>query len=190
MGDLRSQLLQAGLASASQVQKADADSRKRRHGRTKKSKKGTKPQVDPAQLARQQEEQRTKEAERRRQREQHEAQQRQLQEKHAAERRRAVALEQARQIIERDGLPLKDEDEVGYSFVGAGSTVKKIWVSKDQQRQLGCGDLGVVRPHANLSQYLLMPRAAALRLQQACPEKVVLLHDPDEEPDEFDGLMW
>ena len=60
----------------------------------------------------------------------------------------------------------------------------------DQQRALGAGKLGIVRPHANLEQLVLIPREAALRLRECAADKLLLLHELDEQPDEFDGLMW
>ena len=187
MDDLRSQLLKAGLVSEDQVRKAEKRKfKERRGGRATK-------QPSKAQLEAERRKQELDEAtrvERERQRRKHEARERKRQEKADREHRLEKAAEEARKIIKASGIPLEEDAPVRYSFAPTGRTVKSIRVTADQQRRLGAGELGIAQPHANLEQYVLIPRAAALGLRECAPEKLVLLHEPDEEPDEFDGLMW
>ncbi len=187
MDDLRSQLLKAGLVSEEQVRKAEKGKFKdRRTGRS--TKEISRSQREAEQRRAELEE--AKHSDRERQRRKHEERERKVRAKAERERRLEVAAEEARAIIKSSAIALDQEAPVRYNFAPSGRAVKSIQVTPEQQRQLGAGELGIVRPHANLEQLVLLPRDAALRLRECAADKLELLHDLDEEPDEFDGLMW
>lgn len=188
MEDLRSQLLKAGLVSEKQVRKAEQSSARNRRGR-----RGKNPKPDEADKASQESEQalaRERDVERQRQRDKHARREEQRLAREAAERRRREAAEAGRRIIGTHGRELGDDGPVAYNFAEGGRTMRTVQVTEAQRRQLGCGELGIAQPHANLRRYVLLPRAAAEELRRVCPDKLLLLHDPESEPDEFDGLMW
>lgn len=187
MDDLRSQLLKAGLVSEEQVKRVEKATRKDRRG--KKSKQLKNEHLDE-QARRQRELAELQEQDRQKQRAKHEALERERQKKADAERQALESAEAARKIIQESSIAIDAEAPVSYRFVENGRMVKTVPVTEAQQRSLGHGELGIARPHANLEQYVLIPRAAALKLRAARPEKLVLLHDPGEVEDEFDGLMW
>ncbi len=187
MDDLRSQLLKAGLVSEEQVRKAEKHKVKTR--RSERSTKGKSKEELEAERRRQELED-LRQKDRERQIRKHEQQERKKQEKAERERQLEASAERARKIVQSAGIALDPEAAVKYSFVAYGRTVKHIQVTADQQRRLGLGELGIARPHANLEQYVLLPREAAIKLRECAPEKLMLLHDPDDEPDEFEGLMW
>ncbi len=186
MGDLRSQLLKAGLVSTKQVKVADAGDHKRRkikHGKARHA-------VDPEVARRKQELRAAQEQDRDRQSKVHAERERRRQEKALAERRAGELAEQGRRVIATAAVALDEEAEHRYQFVEGDRTVRSIPVSEAQRLALSQGDLGVARPHANIERYVLVPREAGLKLREICPEKLLLLHDPGGDEDEFDGLMW
>jgi len=187
MDDLRSQLIKAGLVSEEQARKAEKGKLKER--RASRSTKGpSKAQVEAERRRRELEE--VKRADRERQQRKHDERERRHLAKADRERRLEAAAEEARTVIKASAIPLDPDAPVRYSFAPSGRAVKSIQVTREQQRKLGAGELGIARPHANLEQLVLIPRDAALRLRECAREKLVLLHDLDEEPDEFDGLVW
>jgi len=187
MDDLRSQLLKAGLVSEDQLRKAEKQKfKERRGGRSTK---------EPSKAQREAERRRRElevaaRAERERQQRKHEERERRRQANVDRERRLEAAADEARKIIKASAIPLDADAPVRYSFAPSGTAVKSVQVTAAQQRKLGVGELGIARPHANLEQFVLVPRDAALRLRECAPEKLSLLHDLDDEPDEFEGLMW
>lgn len=187
MEDLRTQLMKAGLVSEDQVRKAEGD---RRKARKKKRGSQAKSSPDPEQQRRQQELDEARTRDREMQRQRHETRERKRLEKEARERAAREQAEKARKIIQRDGIALPESSEVRYNFQESGAKVRSIPVTRDQQQRLSRGDLGIARPHANLDQYVLLEREAALDLRAVYPEKLVLLHEPGEDEDEFGGLMW
>jgi len=187
MDDLRSQLLKAGLVSEDQVRKAEKGKFKERRG-SRSTKDASKAQREADRRRAELEE--AKREDRERQRRVHEERERKVREQAARERQLELAAEEARGVIKESAIALDPEATVRYSYAPSGRSVKTILVTAEQQRQLGAGQLGIVRPHANLEQLVLLPREAALRLRECAPEKLLLLHEPDDGPDEFDGLMW
>jgi Uncharacterized protein conserved in bacteria len=187
MGDLRSQLLKAGLVSEKAVKQAESEARKRR---SKNRSQQPEVEVEQAAARQEQEEAFAKAQGRKREQQAPYERERKREERQRARRRKREAREQARRLIAEHGEPVTREAEVAYRFVEEGKTVKTIYVTREQQKRLGHGELGVARPHANVEEYALVGREAALKLKALCPEKLVLLHDPDDKPDEFDGLTW
>ena len=188
MDDLRSQLVKAGLVSQKQVRKADSDRRKER--KAVKRPKRAEPVQDPEVLRRKQELEEARRLDRERQQQAHQQRESKRREKADAERRASEAAEQARRIIQGSGRALSEEAEHEYRYVVAGRTVRTVRVTEEQRQALSSGELGLVRPHAHLQQYFVLERAEALRLREICPEKLLVLHDPEEEEDEFGGLIW
>ena len=186
MGDLRSQLLKAGLVTEKKLKEVEADSRKQR--KEKRGKRQAEP--DTEQLRRKRELEDARARDRERQRHKHEERERRRQRKVEAEQKAREQAELGRQIIQFGGINLDPEGPCEYQFASARGVVRSIRVSSEQQDRLSRGDLGVAQPHANLEALVLLDRAAALRLREACPEKLVLLHDASDEQDEFEGLMW
>jgi len=187
MDDLRSQLLKAGLVSEKQVKEAESERRKQRKVKRGKAKSAA---PDPEVLRRKQELEEAKRLDRERQRQTHLERERKRQEKSEAERQTREAAERARQIISQSGVALSDDAEHEYRFLEEGRTVRTVLVTEQQRQGLSSGDLGLARPHAHLNRWYVLERTAALRLREICPEKLLLLHDPADGEDEFDGLMW
>ena len=187
MGDLRSQLLQAGLVDEKKAKQVDKEARKER-----KAKKGKKRQeTDPERQAREAEEAARRAAEAEAQRRRHAEKEAQRLAAEAQERTQREAAEAARQLIQDKGRELSGDGPVRYAFTAIGETrVRYIQVTAEQQQGLARGEMGLARPHANLERLSILPRKAAEKLQEICPEKLVLLYDLDEEEDEFGGLMW
>jgi len=187
MDDIRSQLLKAGLISEQQVKQAESERRKQRKAKRGKRAAAT---PDPEVLRRKQELEEANRRDREGQRQVHLERERKRQEKADAERRVREAAEQARQIISKSGVALGDDAEHEYRFLEGGRTVRTVMVTEQQHSGLSRGELGLARPHAHLNQWYLLERKAALHLREVCPEKLLLLHEPADEEDEFDGLMW
>ncbi len=188
MGDLRSQLLKAGLVTEKKIREVEAESRRQR--KDKRGKRKAEAEPDPEQLRRKRELEEAKARDRERQRRKHEEREKRRQAKVDAERRARQQAEEGRQIIQASGIELDAEAPVEYRFAGSRGVVRSIRVSTEQRDRLSRGDLGVAQPHAHLEGLVLLDRAAALRLRDACPDKLVLLHEPNDDEDEFEGLMW
>ena len=115
---------------------------------------------------------------------------RQQQEK-AAQKARAA---QVKQLVEASRLPkLTTEDY--YNFVD-DKKVKRLSVNNLMRDKLSRGSLAIVR-HAGA--YEVIPREAALKIQEREPQRIVLLNTPTEAPDADDpyaayqipdDLMW
>jgi uncharacterized protein YaiL (DUF2058 family) len=192
--DLRSQLLKAGLVTEEQVRKAESQLRKEQRKAPDKPKpkgkgKGGRSFEEPDKLRQQREVEAARQRDREEQRHKHEARERARLAKAEAERKAREVAERARRIIERGGRPADENGAVRYNFV-EGGVVRTLSVSEPQRAALSRGNLGIARPHAQLQQYLLLDRDTALELREVCPEKLVLLHEPGEDEDEFAGLMW
>ncbi|CAD5110603.1 DUF2058 domain-containing protein [Zestomonas carbonaria] len=101
---------------------------------------------------------------------------------------------QVKQLIERSRLPkLTTEDY--YNFVD-DKKVKRLSVNDLMRDKLSRGSLAIVRHGGG---YEVIPREAALKIQQRDPARVVLLNTPTEAPDADDpyaayqipdDLMW
>ncbi|AHF68962.1 MULTISPECIES: DUF2058 domain-containing protein [Pseudomonas] len=115
---------------------------------------------------------------------------RQQQEKAEAKARTA----QIKQLIEVSRLPkLTTEDY--YNFVD-DKKVKRISVNALMRNKLSSGSLAIVHHGGG---YEIIPREAALKIQERDPRRVVLLNTPTEAPDADDpyaayqvpdDLMW
>ena len=115
---------------------------------------------------------------------------RQQQEK--AEQKARVA--QIKQLIERSRLPKLDGEDY-YNFVD-DKKVKRLSVNKLMRDKLASGSLAIVRHGGG---YEVIPREAALKIQERDPQRVVQLNTRTEEPDADDpyaayqvpdDLMW
>ncbi|PWV65911.1 DUF2058 family protein [Plasticicumulans acidivorans] len=170
---LRDQFLKAGLVTADAVKKAETEKRKQQHQSTKQSAKGK--QAGPSEEQRQ----RQAEQEAKRQRD------RELNARKEAERKRQADLARAKQIIEanRQNDP---QAEDRYNFQ-EGRFVRSVRVTDAQRRLIAMGKLGVARMDARGFDFVLIPREAALKVQEICPERLSLLF---EECDSLEDDDW
>lgn len=115
---------------------------------------------------------------------------RQQQEK--AERKARAA--QIKQLIERSRLPKLEGDDY-YNFVD-DKKVKRLAVNAMMRNKLSNGWLAIVRHGGG---YEVIPREAALKIEERDPSRIVLLNTHVEEPDADDpyaaykipdDLMW
>jgi len=115
---------------------------------------------------------------------------RQQQEK-AEEKARAA---QVKQLIEVSRLPKLNTEDY-YNFVD-DKKVKRLSVNALMRAKLSSGSLAIVH-HAG--GYEVIPREAAVKIQERAPERIVLLNVVTEEPDADDpyaayaipdDLMW
>ena len=175
---LRDQLLKAGLVSEKQAKQAGKQKQKQQRlekkGQIEKddSQRQAALQAQAEKLARDQE------------------LNRQQQEK-AEQKARAA---QIKQLIERSRLPKLTTDDY-YNFVDE-KKVKRIAVNDLMRDKLSRGSLAIVR-HGGA--YEVIPREAALKIQERDPRRIVLLNTPSEAPDADDpyaayqipdDLMW
>src|SRR5690554_59118 len=176
---LRDQLLKAGLVNEKQVKQATKDKRRQQRLVKKGAAKEDDSQRQAALQAMAEKQQRDQELNR------------QQQEK--AERRAQVA--QIRQLIESARLPkLTSEDY--YNFVDH-KKVKRIAVNDMVRDKLSSGSLAIVKHGGG---YEIIPREAALKIQERDPRRIVLLNDKSsetvDEDDPYaayqipDDLMW
>lgn len=175
---LRDQLLKAGLVNEKQVKQATKQQQKQ----TRLEKKN---QVDKDDSLRQAAQQAQAEKTARDQ-----ELNRQQQEK--ADQKAKTA--QIKQLIESSRLPKLTTDDY-YNFVDE-KKVKRIAVNAMMRDKLSRGSLAIVRHGGG---YEVIPRDAALRIQERDPRRVVLLNTQTEEPDADDpyaaykvpdDLMW
>ncbi|WP_044873832.1 DUF2058 domain-containing protein [Pseudomonas sp. LFM046] len=175
---LRDQLLKAGLVNEKQVKQATKQQQKQ----TRLEKKN---QVDKDDSLRQSALQAQAEKVARDQ-----ELNRQQQDK-ADQKARAA---QIKQLIEGTRLPKLTTDDY-YNFVDE-KKVKRLAVNAMMRDKLSRGSLAIVRHGGG---YEVIPRDAALRIQERDPRRVVLLNTPTEAPDEDDpyaaykvpdDLMW
>lgn len=175
---LREQLLKAGLVNEKQAKQVSKEKQKQKRlehkGQAEKdeSQKLAAQQAMAEKLARDQE------------------LNRQQQEK-AEQKARAA---QIKQLIEVSRLPkLTTEDY--YNFVD-DKKVKRLSVNKLMRDKLSSGSLAIVRHGGG---YEVIPREAALKIQQRDERRIVLLNTPTEAPDADDpyaayqvpdDLMW
>ncbi|MBH3433440.1 DUF2058 domain-containing protein [Pseudomonas citronellolis] len=175
---LRDQLLKAGLVNEKQAKQASKQKQKQQRlehkGQAEKddSQRQAALQAQAEKLARDQE------------------LNRQQQEK--AEKKARAA--QVKQLIEGTRLPRMEGDDY-YNFVDA-KKVKRIAVNALIRDKLSRGSLAIVSYDGR---YEIVPRDAALRIQERDERRVVLLNEPSGEPDDDDpykdyvvpdDLMW
>ena len=114
------------------------------------------------------------------------------QQKEKAEQKARAA--QIKQLIESSRLPKLQSDDY-YNFVDE-KKIKRIAVNTMLRDKLSRGSLAIVRHGGG---YEMIPREAALRIQERDPHRVILLNTPTEAPDADDpyaayqvpdDLMW
>ena len=114
------------------------------------------------------------------------------QQKEKAEQKARAA--QIKQLIESSRLPKLQSDDY-YNFVDE-KKIKRIAVNAMLRDKLSRGSLAIVRHGGG---YEMIPREAALRIQERDPRRVILLNTPTEAPDAddpyaayqvADDLMW
>ena len=170
---LRDQLLKAGLVSQEKANKVEADSRKQAH-KTKKDKA-----TSAAEAARQAQAKRSREAEAERKRERD----RQLNQEREAQKKRKEQAARARQLIESNRLN-EAEAEIRYNFVVDGRYIRSVRVTRQQQKHLAMGRIGIARNADNEYDFSLIPREAALKLAEFHPEDLLLLYPESDSADE------
>ena len=175
---LRDQLLKAGLVNQKQAKQVSKDKQKEQRLVHKGQAQADDTQKRAAQEAMAEKAKRDQELNR------------QQQEK--VEQKARVA--QIKQLIEVSRLPkLTTEDY--YNFVD-DKKVKRISVNALVRNKLSSGSLAIVHHGGG---YEIIPREAALKIQERDPRRVVLLNTPTEAPDADDpyaayqvpdDLMW
>ena len=175
---LRDQLLKAGLVSEKQAKQAGKQKQKQERLEKKGQVEKDDSQRQAALAAQAEKIERDRELNR------------QQQEK--AEQKARTA--QIKQLIERSRLPKLTTDDY-YNFVD-DKKVKRISVNDLMRDKLSRGSLAIVR-HGGA--YEIIPRDAAVKIQERDPRRIVLLNTPTEEADEDDpyaaynvpdDLMW
>ncbi|WAH60087.1 DUF2058 domain-containing protein [Pseudomonas silvicola] len=175
---LRDQLLKAGLVNQKQVKQVSKNQQKQKRLEQKGQVEVDDTQQRLAQEAMAEKVKRDQELNR------------QQQEK-AEQKARAA---QVKQLIEVSRLPkLTTEDY--YNFVD-DKKVKRLSVNALMRAKLSSGSLAIVHHGGG---YEVIPREAALKIQERAPERIVLLNVVTEEPDADDpyaayvipdDLMW
>lgn len=176
---LRDQLLKAGLVNDKQAKQAGKQKQKQQRLELKGQVEKDDSQREAALKARAEKLARDQELNR------------QQQEK---ARQKALAA-QVRQLIESSRLPRLEGDDY-YNFVD-NKKVKRITVNPMLRDKLSRGTLAIVRLEGK---YELIPREAALKVQEREPQRIILLNIasevPDAEDDPYkdyvipDDLMW
>ena len=170
---LRDQLLKAGLVTREQAEKVESNTRKKAHQANKDK------TLAKAEAARKAAEQRRLEAEAQRKRERDQQLNRQREEK---KKRKEIRM-RARQLIDSNRLNEPDA-EIRYNFSADGRTIKSMWVTEKQQKRIACGLIGIAGTKAH--DFALIPRDAALKLQEFYPEAVLLLYPESDGSEEDD----
>ncbi len=175
---LRDQLLKAGLVNQKQVKQVSKDKQKQKRLEQKGQVEVDDTQQRLAQEAMAEKVKRDQELNR------------QQQEKVEQKARAA----QVKQLIEASRLPkLTTEDY--YNFVD-DKKVKRLSVNALMRAKLSSGSLAIVHHGGG---YEVIPREAAVKIQERAPERIVLLNVVTEEPDADDpyaaykipdDLMW
>ncbi|MBK3747656.1 DUF2058 domain-containing protein [Stutzerimonas balearica] len=175
---LRDQLLKAGLVNEKQAKQATKQQQKQQRLEKKGQVEKDNSQREAALKAQAEKQARDQELNR------------QQQEK-AEQKARAA---QVKQLIERSRLPKLTTDDY-YNFVD-DKKVKRISVNNLMRDKLSGGSLAIVRHGGG---YEIIPREAALKIQERDPRRVVLLNTRTEEVDADDpyaayqvpdDLMW
>ena len=175
---LRDQLLKGGLVNEKQAKQASKQQQKQQRLEKKGQVEKDNSQREAALKAQAEKQARDQELNR------------QQQEK-AEQKARAA---QVKQLIETSRLPKLTTDDY-YNFVD-DKKVKRISVNNLMRDKLSSGSLAIVRHGGG---YEIIPRDAALKIQERDPRRVVLLNTRTEEVDEDDpyaaykvpdDLMW
>lgn len=197
---LQDQLVEAGLASASQAKKAEKQKRSENQAHRKKGagantggkKKGGRPSTpkplsEAAKKARQAQADRAK-------------RDRELAEERNAKANAKAVRAQIKQLVTQNDLREKGtrEDDVPYNFLH-GKKIKRIYVPPKQQELLSKGQLTIIN---NDGRYHLVTKEIAAKIAERDPKWVIAAHDPaaakpEEEMDDFykdfqvpDDLDW
>ncbi|AGA90726.1 hypothetical protein Thimo_1961 [Thioflavicoccus mobilis 8321] len=174
---LQEQLLKAGLVDEQKLKQARSDKRKK----GKAAPKGA-AHVDPAR-----EQARRAQAEKAKR-------DRELNRQHQEATRRKALDNELRELIHAHRLS-RDGGEVAFNFTD-GSTLKRLYLRREQQQQVVDGNLAVVRQDTF---YELIPAAIAERVAARQPERIIVFNKPgtesgeDDDYAEFkvpDDLMW
>ena len=119
---------------------------------------------------------------------------RELDRKRQEEAQRKAEANELRQLIHANRIP-RGEGDVAYSFLD-GDSIKRIYVTGDQQRKLARGSLAIVRQDTGYE--LVLPETAT-RIRARDERLLVLLNQPgtdgaeDEDYADYrvpDDLMW
>jgi len=185
-GSLQDQLLKVGVVDKKKAKKSQHQKRKNNNKIRQAEKSGQK--VESEQQSKQQQ---IDDAHRIKQQRDLE-----LNKQRDAERAKKALLAEVRQIVEQHKVDVPADADIAYNFTHANK-VKKIYVLKEQQKQLTLGQLAIV-VLTNVTS--LVPDKIAERIQKRMPELVVrvdLESIPDsEESDPYadyqipDDLMW
>ena len=176
---LRDQMLKAGLVNEKQVKQATKEQKRQQRLEKKGAVEVDETQRQAALKAMAEKQKRDQELNR------------QQQEK--VERKAQVA--QIRQLIETSRLPKLDTEDY-YNFVDH-KTVKRIAVNDMVRNKLSSGSLAIVKHGGG---YEIIPREAALKIQERDERRIVLLNvvsaEVEQEDDPYaayqipDDLMW
>lgn len=185
MGDLKDQLLKAGLVTEEQLHKASQPPRKRRSKGRRPAQKAREPGSD----RRSTEEIDLSEAYKLRAREERQAREEAARKRREEERQRKANRARIATLIREHSQNDEAADRI-YNFA-VSDKVKQVRVTHDQLQALAKGELAITflegRRH-------LVPAAIADQIQSLDPGKLVVRHDPDatrdEESDIPDDLMW
>ncbi|WP_200251791.1 DUF2058 family protein [Thiococcus pfennigii] len=174
---LQEQLLKAGLVDEQKLKQARSDKRKKVKAAPKRA-AGADPAREQARQAQAEKARRDRELNRQRQ---------------EAAQRRALDNE-LRELIHAHRLS-RDGGEVAFNFTD-GTTLKRLYLRREQQQQVVAGTLAIVRQDTF---YELIPAAVAERVAARQPERIVVFNKPgadtggDDDYAEFkvpDDLMW
>jgi uncharacterized protein YaiL (DUF2058 family) len=169
---LRDQLLKAGLVSQEKVKKVDSQSRKQTH-QLKKNKA-----LAAAEAARKVQEQRRLETEQEHKRQRD----RQLNLEREQQKQHRENAARARQLIDSNRVNDSSAD-IRYHFLLDKRYIRSVWVTRQQQKQLARGSLGIVRNEDDVHDFPLVPRETALKLAQLRADQILLLHPENQDLD-------
>jgi uncharacterized protein len=165
---LRDQLLKAGVVTADQVRKAEAE----KNRQSRKLRKGP-PSAAERDRAQEQRQRLEEQAQRKRERD------RELNLQREAERERKERAQRALQLLASHRLNDPDAD-IRYSFMDPnGRFIRSIWVTAKQQEDLAEGRLAIARGNRK-SGYVLVSAETAGKLREISPERLVLLYTPGD----------
>jgi uncharacterized protein YaiL (DUF2058 family) len=173
---LQDQLLQAGLVSKDQLDKAKKQKPKPPRGKKKARAKPVDPEV-------------------RRQREEKAARERELNQQRNEVRRQREVAAQVRQLVSRNKVERKPgDDDIAFNFQNKDK-IKRIYVSPELHRQISAGKLKIVNDNGTFE---LVPPAIAEKIRERNPSLVIDMpeeqtpaaDDPYAEFQVPDDLMW
>ena len=176
---LKDQLLKAGLVTEEQV--ADSEKKPAKKGFNKnkrpKNQEPKKPnRPSKPKISKEKTDLEKFYAERDKQdRQEKQAEQKRQQEQAALKKERKAKV---KKLIEESQLPLEDEEGIRYNFV-VGTTVKYLFISETQQKQLEAGELAIT---FNGGSRCLIPTTVGLEIMQVDPNKIVIFTDQSSEP--------